>query len=179
MPLIDIMGMGPKRTERLMADGNWEIMTTPPAWVNENAKPARVVLTASEYPAYREWLTGRSLIQDALPKLSASQREMLMTGLTDEDFDKIVEEEEADMPKVVVNEKGTTIDVSEYRVNETQLYDLTAIFQGEDSDVDYRDMVLDKPIWSIGRHKVTGKIYGSLDFVFYEVSDDYECVWLR
>ena len=86
MSLIDKLGMGPKREEQRNDDGSWVILVTPPSWVDSSAKSARVYLTAPEYKAYREWRDKGGLIQHLLPKLSASQREMLMMGLSDEDF---------------------------------------------------------------------------------------------
>jgi len=33
-------------------------------------------------------------------------------------------------------------------------------------------------IWSIGKHKVTGEIFASIDTRYYQ-NPDYECLWLR
>jgi hypothetical protein len=73
-----------------------------------------------------------------------------------------------------------TIDVSPFRVKDG-IYDLTDVFQGPDSDVDYRDMELNVPIWSMGRSRTTGKIWGSTSTFFYMRDDEFEfeCVWLR
>ena len=47
-------------------------------------------ITYSEfYPNYVKWLSGYALIQEALPMLDSSQREFLMTGLTDADWEKL------------------------------------------------------------------------------------------
>lgn len=35
----------------------------------------------------REWQSGRALIQNAMPNLTPGQREFLMTGITDEEWD--------------------------------------------------------------------------------------------
>ena len=71
-----------------------------------------------------------------------------------------------------------TIDVSPFRVKDG-FYDLTTVFQGIDSDWDYRDMELNLPIWSIGKSKITGRIWGSTSTFFYGRTEDFECVWLR
>jgi hypothetical protein len=40
---------------------------------------------------YDDWLMGADLIQDALPHLSDSEREFLMTGITDEEWDSLAD----------------------------------------------------------------------------------------
>jgi hypothetical protein len=77
----------------------------------------------------------------------------------------------------MVRQETGIIDVSKCKMY-GQYYDLTFVWQGQDSDVDYRDMRRDLPIWSIGRHKVTGNIYGALNSFFY-LNPDFDCVWLR
>lgn len=85
MSVIDKLGLGPKREEQRNPDGSWVISVTPPAWVVKNAKAARIYLTANEYKSYREWRDKGGLIQELLPRLSATQRELLMTGMDDTD----------------------------------------------------------------------------------------------
>jgi len=48
-----------------------------------------VALTKEQYERYLLWREGPLMIQEALPELSVSQREMLMTGLGDEDFHRM------------------------------------------------------------------------------------------
>lgn len=46
---------------------------------------------------YRDWLEGKfkgQLIQDIFPELSASHREFLMTGVTDEEWNAAFQEDE-------------------------------------------------------------------------------------
>ena len=43
---------------------------------------------------YDDWLMGDDLIQHALPHLSDSDREFLMTGITDEEWDSLMSEED-------------------------------------------------------------------------------------
>lgn len=45
---------------------------------------------------YDSWVNSRILIQDAFPHLTASQREFIKTGFTEEDWNKIFGEEDAE-----------------------------------------------------------------------------------
>lgn len=45
-------------------------------------------------------------------------------------------------------------------------------------NVDYCDAEKEEWIWSIGKHKLSGKIYASKTGKFYQ-NPDYECLWLR
>ena len=45
------------------------------------AKPESVTLTAEQFKRYQQWNEGLLLIQEALPELSRSDREALITGL--------------------------------------------------------------------------------------------------
>lgn len=45
-------------------------------------------------------------------------------------------------------------------------------------DVDYCDAVNERWVWSIGRHKIDGKIFAAFDARFY-MNPDYTCLWLR
>jgi hypothetical protein len=90
MKPIDKFSMGPTREEFPNEDGSVVIVVTAASWAFRDAKPCRVYLTKSEYKAYREWLGSRGLIQYMLPTLSASQREILLTGISDEEFGDIV-----------------------------------------------------------------------------------------
>jgi len=51
-------------------------------------------LTADQYQRYKLWRKGNVLIQEKLPDLSPDQRELLMTGLGDKDFQKFIGDEE-------------------------------------------------------------------------------------
>lgn len=73
---------------------------------------------------------------------------------------------------------GEAIDISECPKWMDSFYDVTSVYRGPDSDVDYCDVKKQVWIWSIGRHKVTGKLYASTNTVFY-MNDGFECVWLR
>lgn len=47
-------------------------------------------------PAFLRWTEGVAMIQDCLPMLSASEREFLLTGITDESWDLYVRPEDDD-----------------------------------------------------------------------------------
>lgn len=89
MKPIDQMGFGPTRNVVEDGEGGYILMITPPKLLG--TKPTvHVNLTADQYRRYLEWRDTGELIQNALPELSASQREMIITGLSDEDFKKAV-----------------------------------------------------------------------------------------
>lgn len=46
------------------------------------------------------------------------------------------------------------------------------------ADVDYCDAEAEAWIWSIGRHRQTGKIYAATDTRYY-LNRHFECLWLR
>lgn len=80
---IDLLGFGPKYEVSTAGDG-YLVKVTPPAFMG--GKTVEVPLTAQQYLGYIAWKDKGQLIQDALPDLSPSQREMLLTGLDDEAF---------------------------------------------------------------------------------------------
>ena len=80
---IEVMGLGPKYVETKVPEG-WKVEVTPPDWVG--LPGSYIMLTENQYQRYRAWRDTGVLIQEALPELSPSQREVLMTGLGDEEF---------------------------------------------------------------------------------------------
>lgn len=86
MKLIDQLGFGPTRNVVEDGEGGFIVMVTPPKLLG--SRPTmHVNLTAEQFDRYIKWTQGM-LMQDALPDLDAATREMLMTGLSDEDFHK-------------------------------------------------------------------------------------------
>ncbi len=83
MSVADMIGMGPRREVTDNADGTWTIKVTPPEWVDPDAKAIEVKLTTDQYGRYKVWRSGQKMIQEALPDLSSSAREALMTGIVD------------------------------------------------------------------------------------------------
>lgn len=81
---LEALSLSPKRDERELPDGSWEVTVTPPHFFH---LPGRTLtLTHDQHVRYKQWRDGRMMIQEALPELSISEREILMTGLGDADF---------------------------------------------------------------------------------------------
>ena len=89
---MEIPGFAPTRRVERTASGNVVVFVKPPAFVG--TPEVSVLLTPDQYARYQQWREGRLLIQDALPELSLSEREMLMTGLGDEDFHRITKDDD-------------------------------------------------------------------------------------
>lgn len=54
-----------------------------------------IQMTSDQRRRFSDWKSGKLLIQDALPDFTPDQREMLMTGICPDCWDKIFKEEEA------------------------------------------------------------------------------------
>lgn len=89
---IDQTPFGPKREVEQQLDGSWKVTVSPPEFLG--FKPSSIVLTADQYRRYLDWQNTGELIQVCLPELSPSQREILMTGLGDEDFHEVARDDE-------------------------------------------------------------------------------------
>lgn len=96
MSVADKIGMGPHRKETMLHDGRWLIEVTPNPMFGKQPTLC-VKLSSDQYRRYQDWRKGM-FIQDALPELPASVREMLMTGLGDDAFHNfaIAQDEEDD-----------------------------------------------------------------------------------
>ena len=93
MKPIDRLGFGPTRQVCEDGEGGYLVMVTPPKLLGP--KPTMTVnLTADQYRRYRLWEAGE-LMQNALPDLDAATREMLLTGLSNEDFHRFAKDDEA------------------------------------------------------------------------------------
>jgi len=80
-----------KRTYRQISEDQIEVTVTPPAW--SGTKGSSVILTLDQFRRMKDlWLNGHKMIQDALPDLSASDREILMTGIGPEEWDEMFKE---------------------------------------------------------------------------------------
>lgn len=77
---IDILGMGPGRSVRKLSNGNYLVTVTPPKWVGI-PEGKSIELSFDQYDRYLSWMQTGMLIQDALPELTADQREILITGM--------------------------------------------------------------------------------------------------
>ena len=69
----------PDRSAEKIGPDAWRVTVTPPPW--SGFRCSSITLTDNQYDRYREWLNGAVLIQDALPDLSLTDREILMTGI--------------------------------------------------------------------------------------------------
>lgn len=89
--MIDMADPSFAATRRVeQVDGGYVVFVKPPPIIGE--LPERhVVLTNDQYQRYLLWREGPLMIQEALPELTPSQREILMTGLDDAIFDKIAD----------------------------------------------------------------------------------------
>ena len=76
---IDILDLGPSRSHLKLPDGRWMVSVQPPSWIGVHTAKC-VTLTAEQYIRYSDWLSGSKLIQEALPDLSAEDREILLNG---------------------------------------------------------------------------------------------------
>lgn len=80
---MDIPGFSPIRRVEEHEDGCFTVYVKPPDFME--LPEVSVVLTSDQYKRYLKWRNG-TLIQEALPELTADEREMLMSGIGDADF---------------------------------------------------------------------------------------------
>lgn len=57
-------------------------------------KESNVLLTPEQWSRYNRYLSGKGHIQNALPDLSAEERELLITGICEECWKKLEEDDE-------------------------------------------------------------------------------------
>jgi hypothetical protein len=76
----------PTRKARLLDSGDWLVKVTAPEW--SGFHESTIVLDADQFQRFKRWLQDGTLIQDALPDLSPSEREVLMTGIDACEWDK-------------------------------------------------------------------------------------------
>lgn len=58
------------------------------------AQSAQVFLTYDQFERFKAWRSGAMLIQDALPDLADSEREIILTGMDDEAWNAMCDETE-------------------------------------------------------------------------------------
>ena len=86
MKPIDILGFGPTRTEKFNeATKTWDITVTPPSF--SGFSPSTISLTQEQHDRYKLWLSSGVLIQTALPELTDAQREVLISGISEDEFE--------------------------------------------------------------------------------------------
>lgn len=76
-----------KREYRKISPDTYEVIVTPPAFLG--CKSASVILNQEQFERYNTWLSGKTLIQDALKDLSAEEREILITGIDQANWDRM------------------------------------------------------------------------------------------
>lgn len=74
-----------KREAACLPSGDWRITVTPPTFLG--FKPSTIVLSPDQYRRFIEWVGSGVKIQDALPDLTAGQREILLSGIGEAEFD--------------------------------------------------------------------------------------------
>jgi hypothetical protein len=78
---------GMTATRRVEQNGeDFIVYVKPPAFFNQDE--VAVHLTADQYKRYLLWRAGAGMIQDMLDDMSDDEREKLMSGLTDDNFNK-------------------------------------------------------------------------------------------
>jgi hypothetical protein len=92
---MDLNGFTPSRRVEKNDERSYTVYVKPPKIVGEYPEVS-VTLSLGQYQRYLLWRDGPMLIQEALPDLSPSEREMLMTGLADEDFSRMTRDPDDD-----------------------------------------------------------------------------------
>jgi hypothetical protein len=84
MPVPDDM-KPTRRVER--SPSGYVVYVQPPLWME--LPEVSVFLTPEQYERYMKWINSQDLIQNLLPDLSDAEREMIMSGIGEEDFERI------------------------------------------------------------------------------------------
>jgi hypothetical protein len=93
--MMEIPGFTPSRRVEQTKKG-WRVYVTPPTTVGRYPEVS-VLLSDEQYSRYLRWRNEGMMIQEALPELSVSEREKLMTGLGDADFQRIARDPDEDV----------------------------------------------------------------------------------
>lgn len=82
------MGMiKPAYTIHNNEDGTYKVIAKAPFGGFE---PSEITLTSEQLKRFEEWRsTNRALIQDYMPELSASEREILLSGISPKDWERL------------------------------------------------------------------------------------------
>ncbi len=96
-------------------------------------------------------------------------------GMSEEDFDLLIETLQLWKKKIVRQSIESVIDVSQFDLTAEGDYILPSFFEG---DYDYRDLREQTHVWSIGKRKADGTILASKTGKFYN-NPEFECLWLR
>ena len=91
MSVADKLGLGPTRKVTYMtATQSWQIDIQAPAAMK--CPPYRIILNTDQYIRYKCWERGELMIQEALPELTADEREQLMSGINQKRWDEMFKE---------------------------------------------------------------------------------------
>ena len=93
MKPVDELGLGPQRVLIRNQDGSAVLEVRPPAMFGGGC--SQVALTASQVRKYEKWLSEGGSIQNAFPELSADAREVILSGIGSEEWEKLESEEDA------------------------------------------------------------------------------------
>jgi hypothetical protein len=87
MSVADKLGMGATRELSRNPDGTFTLTVTPPKWAGFDPEYKNsIVLNQDQVTRYYEWLNTQILIQNAFPELSASQREIIQSGIGSDEY---------------------------------------------------------------------------------------------
>jgi hypothetical protein len=78
----------------VFAAPNGHVVITSPSTMTGTEHSVELPMTVTEYRRAMEHYNKGALIQDAFPRLTAEQREFLLTGITPEEWETLKEEEE-------------------------------------------------------------------------------------
>jgi hypothetical protein len=84
-----IPGMQPTRRVIETTGNHVVVGVQPPRFMK--LPEQQLTLTTDQYKRYCQWLAGGGLIQDLLPELKLSERELLLSGIGDQDFDRFLD----------------------------------------------------------------------------------------
>jgi hypothetical protein len=95
MSVLSKLGLGPKRVVTKNDDGTFTMAVFPPPWAGyEPGFSNSIILTEAQVNKYHEWNTSGLLIQEAFPELTDSQREIILSGLGDKEFEELAKDDE-------------------------------------------------------------------------------------
>lgn len=89
---IDVLGFAPKREAHKIPNGGWRIEVTPPLFTK--LRGSTIDLTDEQYLRYKKWLQKGTLIQEVFPELTMAEREILLSGIGQEDFERLAKDDE-------------------------------------------------------------------------------------
>lgn len=92
MSIADKIGVAPQHRVTAQPDGSVIVTVIPPPIAKSPI--SRIPLTAKQYEGYLRWRVGGEMIQRAMPDLDDDTREIFMSGITPDVWDKMFPEEE-------------------------------------------------------------------------------------